>query len=85
MLRPCLGCGRLIESGSRCDRCQLRRPRGKHWQATREVVFARHGRVCVHCGDPASDVDHLIPIADGGTDELANLRPACVRCNRGAR
>ena len=23
-----------------------------------------------------------MPIADGGTDALANLRPSCARCNR---
>ncbi|MGI9019599.1 MAG: HNH endonuclease [Solirubrobacterales bacterium] len=23
--------------------------------------------------------------ADGGTDDLSNLRPACTRCNRGRR
>lgn len=33
----------------------------------------------------ATDVDHLIPIADGGDDSLANLRPVCARCNRGRR
>jgi 5-methylcytosine-specific restriction endonuclease McrA len=33
----------------------------------------------------ATDVDHLTPIADGGDDSLANLRPSCVSCNRGRR
>ena len=37
------------------------------------------------CGAFATDVDHLVPIAAGGTDSLANLRPACARCNRGRR
>jgi 5-methylcytosine-specific restriction endonuclease McrA len=85
MLRPCLGCGRLIESGSRCPACRLRRPRGRRWQAIRLQVLARYGRVCIHCGAPATDIDHLVPIADGGTDELSNLRPACAACNRGRR
>jgi hypothetical protein len=83
LARRCLGCGRLIESGSRCPACELRRPRGRRWQATRRQVLARCGWACVHCGAPATDVDHLIPIADGGDDSLANLRPACARCNRG--
>jgi len=32
-------------------------------------------------------VDHVIPLAHGGTDELANLAAACYRCNehKGAR
>jgi len=51
----------------------------------RELIFARYGRVCVHCGAPATDVDHLVPIAVGGDDSLENLRPSCARCNRGWR
>ena len=85
LARPCLGCGRLIAVGSRCPACRLRRPRGRRWQATKRQVFARYGRSCVYCGAPATDVDHLIPIADDGGDELSNLRPACARCNRGRR
>jgi hypothetical protein len=43
--------------------------------ATRDHVFARCGRVCVHCGAPATDIDHLIPIAtDGGAGESAPFR-----------
>jgi 5-methylcytosine-specific restriction endonuclease McrA len=36
---------------------------------------------CHRCGKPAESVDHIIPVALGGTDELDNLRPACVSCN----
>jgi len=57
-LKPCLGRGRLT-SASRCPACRLRRPRGRRWQEIRRQVFARYGRVCVHCGAPATDVDHL--------------------------
>jgi 5-methylcytosine-specific restriction endonuclease McrA len=44
-----------------------------------------YGPNCVYCGAIATDVDHLIPIAAGGDDSPANLRPACARCNRGWR
>jgi 5-methylcytosine-specific restriction endonuclease McrA len=85
LARPCLGCGKLIDraTGSRCPACKLHRTRGRRWQAIRRQVFARYGDVCVRCGEPATDVDHLTPIAVGGDDSLANLRPACARCNRG--
>ena len=85
--RPCLGCGVLIPKamGSRCQGCQLRRPRGRGWQRKREQVFARYGRACHVCGKPASDVDHIIPIGVDGDDSLANLRPSCAACNRGWR
>jgi 5-methylcytosine-specific restriction endonuclease McrA len=86
MLRPCLGgCGRLIESGSRCSACRLPRTRGRRWQALRRQAFARYGRICWRCGAPATDVDHLTPINVGGDDSLGNLRPSCARCNRGWR
>ena len=68
---------------SRCPACRLRRPRDRRWQAIRRQVFARYGRVCHVCGAPATDIDHIIPIADDGGDELGNLRPACQKCNRG--
>lgn len=51
------------------------------------AVFAEHGRVCHLCGMPgANSIDHLVPRAAGGTDDLDNLRPAHSRCNssRGA-
>jgi 5-methylcytosine-specific restriction endonuclease McrA len=83
--RPCLGCGRLIASGSRCPACRVPRKRGRAWRRTRERVFARYGRVCHVCGAPATEIDHLISLAAGGGDLLANLRPACARCNRGWR
>jgi 5-methylcytosine-specific restriction endonuclease McrA len=49
-------------------------------------VFAFYGRRCA-CGAPAEHVDHIIPVADGGTDRLDNLRPSCAACNlaKGAR
>jgi 5-methylcytosine-specific restriction protein A len=47
---------------------------------------ARHGEWCPGHGVPAhaaSDltVDHIIPLAHGGTPERANLRVLCRGCN----
>jgi HNH endonuclease len=37
---------------------------------------------CAYCGDEAQlQVDHVIPLSRGGTDDRDNLRPACKRCN----
>lgn len=36
---------------------------------------------CVYCGGSAGTVDHLRPIALGGTNCWMNLAPACVTCN----
>jgi 5-methylcytosine-specific restriction endonuclease McrA len=40
------------------------------------------GRDCVICGDPAQELDHIRPIAAGGTDRASNLQPLCRACNR---
>lgn len=37
---------------------------------------------CWICRGPGAHVDHVKPIAAGGSHMLANLRPACARCNQ---
>ena len=57
------------------------------WARIRRAVFAAKGRSCFHCGRPATSVDHYpVPAVLGGPAVLANLVPACLRCNssRGA-
>jgi 5-methylcytosine-specific restriction endonuclease McrA len=56
------------------------------WKAIRKQVFALKGTTCYWCPAPATSVDHLVPQALGGGEELSNLVPACRRCNtlRGA-
>ena len=59
-------------------------------KATKEQVVARilfYGSRCWMCGDPWSHIDHVKPLAAGGTNWPANLRPACGPCNlrKGAR
>lgn len=43
-----------------------------------------HGK-CAYCGRdlPFSDmtVDHVIPLAKGGTSSIQNMVPACIQCN----
>ena len=39
------------------------------------------GNCCWMCGAPATASDHVKPLAAGGTNWPANLRPACDTCN----
>jgi 5-methylcytosine-specific restriction endonuclease McrA len=39
------------------------------------------GSACWLCGRPYEAVDHVIPLARGGTAWPANQRPICKRCN----
>jgi len=40
-----------------------------------------YGNRCYICGAPAEAMDHVIPLAKGGSNWPANLRPICRRCN----
>ncbi len=65
----------------------MTRTRGRRWMAVRARVLRRDGGVCHWCAGPADHVDHLLPLALGGTDDDGNLVAACASCNlgRGAR
>ncbi len=51
----------------------------------RFLVFQRDlftCRICRHSG-VALEVDHVVPVCQGGSDRLDNLQTLCVPCNRG--
>jgi len=52
-----------------------------------DILTRDHYR-CVCCGRAAEDgvkleVDHIIPVSRGGTNQPKNLRTLCTECNRG--
>jgi len=50
-------------------------------------VFKRDNFTCRYCGrktpEVILEVDHIIPVSKGGTDDFENLITACFECNRG--
>lgn len=54
---------------------------------TRFEVFKRDEFACVYCGAHPPNVilhvDHIHPVAEGGTDDIDNLITACAPCNLG--
>ena len=52
-------------------------------------VFKRDEFTCQYCGRKAPDVilnvDHITPVAKGGTDDIFNLITSCFDCNNGKR
>jgi transcriptional regulator with XRE-family HTH domain len=52
-------------------------------------IFKRDKFTCQYCGKKAPDVvlniDHINPVAKGGTNELMNLITSCFDCNNGKR
>ena len=54
----------------------------------RHQVFRNAGRRCQQCGKSAVDgvtleVDHIMPVSHGGSDDISNLQLLCFDCNRG--
>jgi len=95
-LRPCPapGCDALVRSG-RCpahtrpislgwtgDRTRVR---GRRLQRLRRVLFEREPlcRPCAAAGRTtlATIRDHIIPVAEGGTEDEANIQPICEDCH----
>ena len=48
----------------------------------REFVFSRTNGRCSYCGAKATEIDHIIAKANGGTNSTFNLTPACRSCNQ---
>ena len=56
----------------------------KEWYRLRKIVLERDNYTCKYCGSRKGpyEVDHVIPVTKGGTDDLKNLVASCRRCNR---
>ncbi len=85
------GCGELTHAGRcakhRAEREKERRERetwrdynSAEWKRNRATVLRLEPQ-CRACGEPATVVDHVVPLQDGGTHDVANLRPLCKRCH----
>ena len=62
------------------------RTRGSKWVAIRRRILQRDGFRCVVCRAKgkltlAEEVDHIVPLERGGTDDAVNLRALCKPCH----
>ena len=48
------------------------------WRGIRASYLREHP-YCSECNAPATDVDHIVPREQGGSDEWANLQALCHR------
>jgi hypothetical protein len=59
----------------------------QRWKRQRKTVLDRDGHECQirgpRCSGVGTEVDHIVPHALGGDDDLGNLRAACRPCNAG--
>ena len=58
---------------------------GAAWRKLREAMLDAEP-LCRHCAargkvTPAHEVDHILPLRDGGTNDRDNLQPLCGPCH----
>jgi 5-methylcytosine-specific restriction endonuclease McrA len=88
-VKPCLGCKRLIESGSYCSHCGWRRNtyyspdrvRGRRWQKMRTAAMERAGWICQQCQERLADEVHHAD-GDPSNNHLSNWICLCRECHR---
>jgi len=63
------------------ERWRAERP--GNWESLRKKALRRDRRVCRLCGKVGSnEVDHITPVAEGGSWELSNLQTLCKSCHK---
>lgn len=86
----CRGCGAPVPKG-RLTWCSAACFAMFDWPSIRQKVWNRDGGKCQSCGTPLKsphrycakwECDHILPVADGGTNALDNLRALCVACHK---
>lgn len=63
-----------------------RRERGRPWRTRRARWLSEHP-LCCHCEQEgrvsqADEVDHVVPLWDGGRDDESNYQSLCVPCHK---
>jgi 5-methylcytosine-specific restriction endonuclease McrA len=83
----CAGCEPGHRSRANRKQYATRKARGRRtgtsaaYRRNRVIVLAGDPSCHWGCGRKATTADHLVPVVEGGTDELTNLVPACSPCN----
>lgn len=52
----------------------------------RKYVYERDSYQCQSCGETNQEtqltIDHIIPLAKGGQNDISNLQTLCLKCNQ---
>lgn len=65
----------------------VRQATGHAWRQIRKRILTRDCGMCVPCRELerfslAEDVDHKVPVWEGGTDDDGNLQAICKPCHK---
>lgn len=79
--KACVQCGAWSDQ-ARCPAHRAGRgANGWEWDRLRRQALLRDMGMCKKCGQRATDVDHVIALKDGGTNDLWNLQSLCGDCH----
>jgi 5-methylcytosine-specific restriction protein A len=91
----CVKCGERATSGPYCPTHVPVRPestraayrsgyRDPAYYRERQATLNRARGACEECGERVErlEVDHIVPLRDGGANTRANLRALCVPCHQ---
>lgn len=73
----------LAKSGQSRRRTRLNNGGGSHTATEWRKLCAAYNHCCVCCGQqkPLTE-DHIIPVINGGSDNIDNIQPLCDTCNK---
>lgn len=67
-------------------RARVRNSSGQHTAADLKEIFALQGGRCAYCRADLrrhrKQVDHIVPLASGGSDDRSNIQYLCAPCNQ---
>lgn len=57
---------------------------GKHTRVEWLALCEQYEWRCLRCGRKKKHLskDHVIPVVHGGSDDISNIQPLCMKCNR---
>ena len=57
------------------------RIRGREYYRVRKRIMRRDGHLCRRCSRLAQEIDHILPLSDGGSESDINLQALCHDCH----
>ena len=57
---------------------------GRPWRRLKQKIHLRDQWTCCQCGHVTTqlELDHIVNVAKGGTDDEANLQSLCAPCHK---
>lgn len=61
------------------------REQGRSWMVKRQAVALQYGYRCANCKcvwvSSLDQIDHIIPLEQGGSNDISNCQPLCNDCH----